>query len=42
MLLVLMIGLARAFIGANYPSDILAGWLGGVAWVLVCQRLRMT
>lgn len=39
LLLVLMIGLARAFIGSNYPSDILAGWLGGAAWALVCQRL---
>jgi membrane-associated phospholipid phosphatase len=41
--LVLVIGMSRVYLGANYPTDVLAGWLtGGVlvvgSWAL-CSRL---
>jgi undecaprenyl-diphosphatase len=32
--LVLSIGLSRIYLGVHYPSDVLAGYLGAVVWVL--------
>lgn len=31
-LLVVLIGLTRIYVGAHYPSDVVAGWLAGIAW----------
>lgn len=28
------IGLARVYLGAHYPSDVVAGWLGAIGWVI--------
>ena len=33
LLFVLMVGLSRVYLGVQYPSDILAGWLAALAWV---------
>lgn len=33
LLLTIAIGGSRAYLGVHYPSDVLAGWCAGVAWV---------
>jgi membrane-associated phospholipid phosphatase len=33
-LFVLLVGLARIYLGVHYPSDILAGWTAASAWVV--------
>jgi len=34
--LVLMIGLSRIYLGVHYPSDIIAGYVLGGAWLILC------
>jgi undecaprenyl-diphosphatase len=41
-----VIGVSRVYLGVHYPSDVLAGWVAGAVWALVCelvaQRLQRT
>ena len=34
--LTLLVGFGRVYTGANYPSDVLAGWALGGVWAAVC------
>ena len=38
-LLTALIALSRVWLGVHYPSDALAGWLGGTAWALTASAL---
>ena len=39
VLLTILIGISRVYLGVHYTTDVVAGWAAGVAWAVTCWLL---
>lgn len=42
MLVTLLVGASRVVLGVHYPTDVVAGWLIGMSWALLCWVIERT
>jgi undecaprenyl-diphosphatase len=41
VVLTVLVGISRVYLGVHYPTDVLAGWTAGAIWAMLCWAVAL-